>query len=303
MIIDVLINRIIETKNPCIIGLDPDWDYIPQCYKFDNISETDCILQWNKDIIDAIADYIPAIKPQIAFYEKYGADGFKIFEQTVKYAQSKALIVIDDSKRNDIGNVSKSYVYGHLDKNGPINADFLTVSPFLGHEGLDPFIVHAITEDKGLFILVKTSNSSANEIQNAICMDGYSVSEHLGKYIYEIAKNNVGDYGYSAIGAVVGATYPEDAKRLRGIIRNSFFLVPGYGAQGGDFSSVMNCFNEDGLGALVSSSRGILYAYQEQYKNKTYAKNQYLDSVKFAAKQMRDNIYESLKQKCRSMRY
>lgn len=294
MVVDKLIKGIIEKKNPSCVGIDPDFDKIPNCYKDKSLSKPQVIYNWACDVIDAVKDNVAVVKPQIAFYEMYGSEGLKVFEEIIKYAHDNDLIVVDDAKRNDIGNTAKAYAYAHLDKNGPINADFLTVSPFLGTDSLEPFIDMVMNNGKGIFILVKTSNPSSNQISEAI-NNNTSIMNFLANYVNEEGHNIVGKYGYSTIGAVVGATFPTEAKELRKIMHNNIFLVPGYGTQGGSAKDIINCFNEDGLGAIVSSSRGILYSYMNI--NKACTKEEYKEIVRKSAVNMRDDIYTELKRK------
>ena len=294
MVVDKLIKGIIEKKNPSCVGIDPDFDKIPNCYKDKSLSKPQVIYNWACDVIDAVKDKVAVVKPQIAFYEMYGSEGLKVFEEIIKYAHDNDLIVVDDAKRNDIGNTAKAYAYAHLDKNGPINADFLTVSPFLGTDSLEPFIDMVMNNGKGIFILVKTSNPSSNQISEAINKNT-SIMNFLANYVNEEGKNIIGKYGYSPIGAVVGATFPNEAKELRSIMHNNIFLVPGYGTQGGSAKDIINCFNEDGLGAIVSSSRGILYSYMNI--NKDCTKEEYKEIVRKSADNMRDDIYTELKRK------
>lgn len=317
-IADKLIERIIATKNPSVIGLDPDLRKIPSCYKSkstcndDLLAATaDMIVEYNKDIIDTIHDLIPAVKPQMAFYEQYGSWGVNAFERTVEYAHKRGLLVIEDGKRNDIGNTAFAYANGHLGQVEVLNGenmssfdtDFLTVSPFLGSEGLIPFINVCEKYDKGVFVLVKTSNSSAGEIQDSFRENGQTVSQTLASFISSYAETTVGQKGYSGIGAVVGATYPSDAVDLRKRMPKSIFLVPGYGAQGGSAEDIVPCFNNDGLGAIVNSSRGILYSHMSEEERRICTKAQYLDSVRAATKIMQDNIYGVLKKHYTNMYY
>lgn len=294
MVVDKLIKGIIEKKNPSCVGIDPDFDKIPNCYKEEGLSKTEIIYNWAIDVIDSVKDIVAVVKPQIAFYEIYGSEGLKVFEKIIKYAHDNNLSVVDDAKRNDIGNTAKAYAYAHLDKNGPINADFLTVSPFLGTDSLKPFIDMVMNNGKGIFILIKTSNPSSNQISEAIHKN-ISIMNFLANYVNEEGKNIIGKYGYSPIGAVVGATFPNEAKELRSIMHNNIFLVPGYGTQGGSAKDIINCFNEDGLGAIVSSSRGILYSYMNI--NKDCTKEEYKEIVRKSAVNMRDDIYTELKRK------
>ncbi len=293
MVIDRLIEQIKNKKNPCIVGIDPEWSKIPVCYITNTVTEAENILHWATDVIDAVADIVPAVKPQMAFFEVFGAEGVRVHQQVIQYAHNKGLVVVDDSKRNDIGNTAKAYAYAHLAKNGPINADFMTVSPFLGTDSIQPFIDISIKEEKGIFVLVKTSNPSSTEISDATNAHGEKIRDWLASYIHTIGKNCVGKYGYSNIGAVVGATFPEEAYLLRNIMKNNLFLVPGFGAQGGEAKDIVPCFNEDGLGAIVSSSRGILYKHLDvaEYDG---TKNMYVEIVKNQAKNMQQLVYKEL---------
>ncbi len=302
MVIDQLIEGIKSKKNPCIVGIDPEWAKIPDCYKVGVGSTTESLQHWAMDVIDSVADIVPAIKPQMAFFEVFGADGIRVHQQVVQYAHEKGLLVIDDSKRNDIGNTAKAYAYAHLAKEGPINADFLTISPFLGRDSMQPFLDMARKEGKGLFILVKTSNPGSVEISEATNDKDEKIRNWLAEYVQESGRKYMGTCGYSTIGAVVGATFPEEAKQLRSIMQNSFFLVPGFGVQGGNIQDIMPCFNQDGLGAVVSSSRGVLYKYLEipEYDG---SKAGYLDIVRKQAVAMQQAVYEDLCRNCSKMEY
>lgn len=302
MLIDKVVEETRKKKNPCVVGLDPEWDKIPDCYKKDNIAKAEVVLNWAMDVIDAVCDVVIAIKPQMAFYEVYGAEGFQVVQDIVKHAHRKGLIVIDDSKRNDIGNTARAYAYAHLAKEGPIKADFLTVSPFLGTDSIKPFMDVAVEDDKGVFVLVKTSNPSSIEISEAVNKDGKKISMWLGEYIDRISDSYIGESGYSAIGAVIGATFPGEAEKLRKRMKRNYFLVPGYGAQGGSAKDVVSCFNNDGLGALVSSSRGILYQYLES-KDYDGSKEMYKKMVREQAVKMREEVYQALKEQCSEMKY
>lgn len=314
-IADRLNEKITKLKSPIVVGLDPKLSEIPDCYKdrleksenkFEEISKI--IVEFNKDIIDSIYDIVPAVKPQMAFYEMYGEYGVKAFIQTVKYAKSKGLFVIDDSKRNDIGNTAKCYAKGHLGKvdlgNGQFEevfgADFLTVSPYLGLDSIVPFIEECKENDKGIFVLVKTSNPSSSDIQDRLVNDGKTIYENVAKFVKEQADELIGETGYSSIGAVVGATFPEEAAKLRKIMSNNIFLVPGYGAQGGKAKDVMYCFNENGLGALVNSSRGIIYAYKKHFEKDLCTKEEYKKSVREATISMREDIVSCLEEEGKS---
>lgn len=277
--INKLVAKIRKTKAPIVVGLDPMLSYVPEHIQkkaFAEYGETlvgaaEAIWQFNKEIIDNTWDLIPAVKPQIAMYEQFGIEGLKAFQKTVDYCHEKDLIVIGDVKRGDIGSTSAAYAVGHLGKVqvggksfAAFDEDFATVNPYLGSDGIKPFVDVCREEKKGLFILVKTSNPSSGEFQDRL-IDGRPLYEYVGEKVAEWGSGHMGD-SYSYIGAVVGATYPEMGKVLRKVMPKSFILVPGYGAQGGKGADLVHYFNEDGLGAIVNSSRGIIAAYkQEQY--------------------------------------
>lgn len=294
MLIDKVVEQTKQKKNPCIVGLDPEWDKLPECYKWEGLTHPEIIFRWAKDVIDTVADIVPAVKPQMAFYEVYGGAGMTVFEQVVAYAHEKNLIVVDDSKRNDIGNTARAYAFAHLSQDGPIKSDFLTVSPFLGRDSMEPFWMLAKEEGKGVFLLVKTSNPGSKEISEAKNDNGEKISHWLARHVHTTGNEYVGESGYSSVGAVVGATFPEEAKELRKIMNNNYFLVPGYGAQGGRAEDIAACFNEDGLGALVSSSRGIIYAHAER-PDYDGTREMYLKLVREQAIKMRDEVYKNLK--------
>lgn len=316
-IVDELIEKTIETKNPTVVGLDPDISKIPACYKTNNNNANplstvaEVIYKFNCDIIDTVAEIVPAIKPQMAFYEKYGSYGVAAFEKTVAYAKSKGLVVIEDAKRNDIGNTAKAYADGHLgvietlegSYTSAFDVDFLTVTPFLGSESLNPFIDVCKKNNKGIFVLVKTSNISSGEIQDVITKDGISISQSLAMYVANQSEAVDGKYGYSSIGAVVGATYPEEAVTLRKIMSKSYLLVPGYGVQGGGAKDILPCFNYDGLGAIINSSRGILYTHMSDEERNNCKKEEYLNSVRNAVVKMQKDIYSTLKKDFPKMCY
>ena len=277
--IQKLISNIQKTKAPIVVGLDPMMNYIPQQVKekaFQEFGETlegaaESIWQYNKEIVDCTCDLIPAVKPQIAMYEQFGIEGMKAFKKTVDYCKSKGLVVIGDVKRGDIGSTSAAYATGHLGKvqvgsktYSAFDEDFATVNPYLGSDGIKPFMEVCKEEKKGLFILVKTSNPSSGEFQDQL-IDGKPLYELVGEKVAQWGEECMGEQ-YSYIGAVVGATYPEMGKVLRKVMPKSYILVPGYGAQGGKGADLVHFFNEDGLGAIVNSSRGIIAAYkQEKY--------------------------------------
>ena len=296
--IDQLCKKIRETNAPIVVGLDPMLEYIPRHLldrAYAEFGETlegaaEAVWQYNKGIIDAVYDLIPAVKPQIAMYEQFGVEGVKVFQETVAYCKSKGLIVIGDIKRGDIGSTSAAYATGHLgtiqigrNRYSAFDEDFATVNPYLGSDGVKPFIDVCSQEKKGLFILDKTSNPSSGEFQDRL-IDGRPLYEIVGEKVAEWGQEHMGSE-YSYIGAVVGATYPEQGKVLRELMPKAFILVPGYGAQGGKGSDLVHFFREDGLGAIVNSSRGIIAAYrQPQYA--LFGPENYADASRKAVQDM-----------------
>lgn len=305
MFVDYLIEKIKEKKSPVVVGLDPRLELIPEVVKgkyYEKYGKSfeaagRAILEFNKAIIDKIYDIVPAVKPQIAFYEQYGIEGLKTYIETCRYAREKGLIVIGDIKRGDIGSTSKAYSNAYLGKTEidgehleAFPSDAITINPYLGDDCLREFIKDVENYEKGVFILVKTSNPSSNQLQDKVC-EGNRLYELVGILVDGWSKDIVGKYGYSSIGAVVGATYGKEAKKLRKIMDKSYFLVPGYGAQGGTAEDVVHSFNEDGLGAIVNSSRGILYAYK---KKDDIAIEKYAEAAREEAINMRDSINKAL---------
>ena len=280
MALDRLIENIVEKQNPTVAGLDPKLAYIPQFIKdaaFEKYGKTlegaaEALLIYNKALIDALCDIVPAVKPQSAYYEMYGWQGVKTFAETVAYAKSKGMFVITDAKRNDIGTTMEAYANAHLgitDVDGEsfsaFGADALTVNGYLGSDGIKPVLSVSQKMDTGMFVLVKTSNPSSGELQNlTLSENDETIYFHMGKLCEEWGNELSGKYGYSGVGAVVGATYPEQLTELRKALPHTFFLVPGYGAQGGTADDIAGAFDKNGLGAVVNSSRGIMCAWQKE---------------------------------------
>ena len=305
--INKLCNKIKKLNAPIVVGLDPMMNYIPNHIKeaaFKEYGETlegaaEAVWQYNKQIVDAVYDLIPAVKPQIAMYEQFGIEGLKAYKKTIEYCKEKDLVVIGDVKRGDIGSTSAAYATAHLGKvtvgskqYSLFDEDFATVNPYLGSDGIKPFIDVCKEENKGLFILVKTSNPSSGEFQDRL-IDGRPLYEHVGEMVSKWGEEHMGK-NYSYIGAVVGATYPEMGKVLRKVMPKSFILVPGYGAQGGKGADLVNYFNEDGLGAIVNSSRGIIAAYKQE-KYASYGEENFADASRAAVKDMITDIDGALK--------
>lgn len=286
MSLDRLIEKIKETENPSVIGLDPKLDYVPEFIKkkaFEKDGETlkaasKAILTFNKGIIDAICDVVPAIKPQAAYYEMYGYHGVKTLYKTIQYAKEKGMFVMTDGKRNDIGATMEAYATAHLgttivgsEELDAFGADALTVNGYLGTDGIAPLLKICKEKDKGIFVLVKTSNQSSGELQDLKIGDK-TVYEVMGDMCEKWGAEDMGKYGYSGVGAVVGATYPEQLAEMRAKLPHTFFLVPGYGAQGGGAQGVAKAFDKNGMGAIVNSSRAVMCAYQKGgYDEKDYA--------------------------------
>ena len=304
--INKLVAGIKKTNAPIVVGLDPTLKMIPEHIMKAAIAEYgetleaagEAIWQFNKAIVDAVCDLIPAVKPQIAMYEQFGIPGLVAFKRTVDYCKEKGLVVIGDIKRGDIGSTSEAYAVGHLGKVTIVSKtcygfdeDFVTVNPYLGSDGVNPFIKICKEENKGLFILVKTSNPSSGEFQDQMIGEK-TLYQMVGEKVAEWGNDCMGD-DYSYIGAVVGATYPEVGKIMRKVMPKSYILVPGYGAQGGKGKDLAHFFNEDGLGAIINSSRGIIAAYQQEAYAKFGAEN-FADASRQAVIDMREDIASAL---------
>ena len=318
--INKLIQKIQKTNAPIVVGLDPTMKFVPEHIRraaFAEYGETlegaaEAIWQYNKGIVDAIYDLVPAVKPQIAMYEQFGIPGLIAFQKTVNYCKEKELVVIGDIKRGDIGSTSEAYAVGHLGKVqvgqsfcSGFDEDFVTVNPYLGSDGVRPFMNVCKAEHKGIFVLVKTSNPSSGELQDRLVSAGESRTggEEAGERpVYEIVGSQVAAWGaecmpesgdYSYVGAVVGATYPEQGRILRKIMPRTFILVPGYGAQGGKGADLVHFFNEDGLGAIINSSRGIIAAYQQEIYAR-FGEAGYAEAAREAVLDMKRDIVSCL---------
>lgn len=297
---DRLIEKIIKTKNPTVAGLDPKLSFIPQYIKDKHLNSAEdllsgaaaALLEFNKGLIDALYDIVPAVKPQAAYYEMYGWQGVKALHDTIEYAKSKGLFVITDGKRNDIGTTMEAYAAAHLgsiEVEGshiePFGADALTVNGYLGSDGINPLLDICKKGDKGIFVLAKTSNKSSGELQDRE-IDGKPVYEIMGEMCEKWGEDSIGKYGYSAVGAVVGATYPKQLQELREKMPHTMFLVPGYGAQGGGARDVSFAFDDKGMGAIINSSRAIMCAYQKSGTDE----RQYAAAARIEAIRMREDI-------------
>ena len=302
---DRLIEKIAATQNPTVAGLDPKLDYVPASIKnacFAKYGKTlegaaAALLAFNKAIIDEICDIVPAIKPQAAYYEMYGWQGVRALADTIAYAREKGMFVITDGKRNDIGTTMEAYATAHLGETdiagesaAAFGADALTVNGYLGTDGIKPLAKICDEKDKGIFVLVKTSNPSSGELQDMKLENGATVYEQMGRMCEGWGADLMGKYGYSAVGAVVGATYPEQLAEMRAKAPHTFFLVPGYGAQGGGAEDAKNAFDKNGLGAIINSSRGIMCAWKKQ----GLTENDFAQAARNEAIRMREDILNTI---------
>ncbi len=305
MAFDRLIEGIARLQNPTVAGLDPKLDYVPASIKqacFDKYGKTlegaaAALLEFNKAIIDNICDIVPAIKPQAAYYEMYGWQGVRALAETIAYAKSKGMFVITDGKRNDIGTTMEAYATAHLgvtEADGEsleaFGADALTVNGYLGTDGIKPLTAVCRERDKGIFVLVKTSNPSSGELQDMKLENGATVYEQMGRMCESWGEELPGKYGYSGVGAVVGATYPEQLAEMRAKAPHTFFLVPGYGAQGGGAQDAKNAFDARGLGAVINSSRGIMCAWKKQ----GLSEDDFAQAARTEALRMKEDILSTI---------
>lgn len=295
MFIDQLIEKIIEKRNPTVVGLDPQTYLIPQ-YFLDQYGKEgsmgEVLWQFNKAIIEVIADLVPAVKLQIAFYERWGIEGLKTYQKTIEYTKEKGLIVIGDIKRGDISSTAQAYATAHL--SGPFACDGVTLNPLMGTDSIEPFVALCKDHGKGGFILVKTSNPSSKEFQNLL-VEGKPLYFYIAHRVEDWGAQLVGKYGYSSIGAVVGATYPQEAKELRQAMPHTFFLVPGYGAQGAKAEDIVSCFDERGLGAIINSSRGIIGAHLKE-EGKDVSLKDFQSLVRGAVEKMQKELLKVLEE-------
>lgn len=298
--IDKLIEKIKATGNPSVAGIDTNLDYLPsdvinKCSALKDAA--DAIIEFNCEIIDSLYKIVPAVKVQVAYYEMYGVDGMRAFKATLDYAKKRDLIIISDVKRNDIGSTASCYSNAYLGgvKIGgkeftPFESDFITINSYLGGDGIMPFVKDCEKKNKGIFVLVKTSNPSSGQLQDKLFTDGKTLYESVGEAVEDWGKSVRGKYGYSGVGAVVGATHPVQAEKLRKAMPHTFFLVPGYGAQGGTAEDLTVCFDNSSLGAIVNSSRGIICAY----KSEKYRGMKVGAAAAAAAADMREDIIKAL---------
>jgi len=306
MFIDKLINKINEKRNPTVMGLDPKLEYIPISIRLKNLelygntfkAASESIFEFNRKLMDAVVDIVPAIKPQLAYYEMYGCDGLRALSRTIEYAKEKGFVVIADGKRNDIGTTSGAYSSAFLGKTTMekgeafhvFDADALTVNGYLGIDGVNPMLEDCKSFNKGIFVLVKTSNPSSVQIQDMVLQDGRTVYELMADLVTKWGEDFIGEHGYSSIGAVVGATWPEQLKSLRSRMSAAYFLVPGYGAQGGGAKDVAAAFDKNGLGAVINASRSLMCAYRLDKWKKDFSIEEFDLACHEEAIRMRDEL-------------
>ncbi len=304
MIIDTLIEKIKQTNNPTVVGLDPRLSYIPehikeeayQKYAKTPMGAAEAFWQFNKAIIDAVYDLVPAVKPQIAMYEQYGPAGIACYIKTIAYAKEMGLVVIGDIKRSDIASTAEAYSDGHIGNVAIAeNAfeiyreDFITLNPYLGWDSIEPYMENCKNYERGLFILVKTSNPNSGQLQD-LDVGGMTLYEKVGQLTSQWGEPLMGNYGYSSVGAVVGATHPSQATALRKRMPHTFFLVPGYGAQGGTAEDLSVCFDKEGMGAIINSSRGIIAAYKKPEYSAKFSEKEFAKAARQAVITMRDDL-------------
>lgn len=307
-IMDILISKIQEKQSPIVMGIDPRYDFIPKYIKdkYENSLEgfAKSSVEFAKGLIDNVYDIIPAIKPQLAYFEAMGPEGLIAYQEIIKYAKSKDLIIISDAKRGDIGTTSKAYSNAFLGKTelddtqeSIYDSDFVTVNPYMGSDSVNPFIEDCKNYNKGIFVLIKTSNKSSGELQDLKLENGKKVYEHVASLVDNWGNDMIGNYGYSSVAAVVGATYPEQLHEIRELAPNTFFLIPGYGAQGGKAEDIALAFDKNGLGGIVNASRSLMCAYKsDRWKNK-FTEEQYGEATRAEAIRMRDELNEAIKNK------
>lgn len=303
--IDNLIEKIKKTNNPTVMGLDPRYEMLPKCvtnkYSQDLEGVAKAIIEYNKALIDATYDVIPAIKPQIAFYEMFGIPGMEAFKETCRYAKEKGMIVIADIKRGDIGSTAQGYSNAFLGRT-PIgekeeaiyDVDFITVNPYMGTDCVKPFIEDCKKYNKGIFILVKTSNPSSGELQDLKLENNKEVYRQVTDLVEKWGEELRGEYGYSSIAAVVGATYPEQLEQIRKVAPHTYFLIPGYGAQGGKANDIALGFDSNGLGGIVNASRSLMCAYKSDRWKEQYTEEEYAKATRAEALRMKDELNQAI---------
>lgn len=303
--IDRLIEKIKETNNPTVIGVDTRYDMVPDCvknkYSKDIKGMCSAMLEYSKALIDSTYDIIPAVKLQSAYFEMYGVEGIKLYKEMIDYCKEKDMVVMADVKRGDIGSTSAGYSKAYLGKNtinekeeGIFDVDFATVNPYMGSDCVNPFVEDCKKYDKGIFVLVKTSNKSSGELQDLKTEDGEEIYKKVAKLVNTWGKDLIGQYGYSSVSAVVGATYPKQLKELRELMPHSYFLIPGYGAQGGKAEDIALGFDENGLGGIVNATRSLMCAYKSDLWKDKFKEEDYAKATRAEAIRMRDELNNAI---------
>ncbi len=303
--IDRLIEKIKETNNPTVIGVDTRYDMVPDCVKnkyFKDIKGMcSAMLEYSKALIDSTYDIIPAVKLQSAYFEMYGVEGIKLYKEMIDYCKEKDMVVMADVKRGDIGSTSAGYSKAYLGKNtinekeeGIFDVDFATVNPYMGSDCVNPFVEDCKKYDKGIFVLVKTSNKSSGELQDLKTEDGEEIYKKVAKLVNTWGKDLIGQYGYSSVSAVVGATYPKQLQELRELMPHSYFLIPGYGAQGGKAEDIALGFDENGLGGIVNATRSLMCAYKSDLWKDKFKEEDYAKATRAEAIRMRDELNNAI---------
>lgn len=304
-ITDNLISKIKETGNPTVIGVDTRYDMVPDCvknkYSKDINGMCSAMFEYSKALIDSTYDIIPAVKLQSAYFEMYGVEGIKLYKKMIDYCKAKGMIVMADVKRGDIGSTSAGYSRAYLGKNiinekeeGIFDVDFATVNPYMGSDCVNPFVEDCKKYDKGIFVLVKTSNKSSGEIQDLKTEDGEEIYKKVAKLVNTWGKDLIGEYGYSSVSAVVGATYPKQLKELRSLMPNAYFLIPGYGAQGGKAEDIALGFDKNGLGGIVNATRSLMCAYKSDLWKDKFKEEDYAQATRAEAIRMRDELNKAI---------
>lgn len=303
--IDRLIEKIKETNNPTVIGVDTRYDMVPDCvknkYSKDIKGMCSAMLEYSKALIDSTYDIIPAVKLQSAYFEMYGVEGIKLYKEMIDYCKEKDMVVMADVKRGDIGSTSAGYSKAYLGKNtinekeeGIFDVDFATVNPYMGSDCVNPFVEDCKKYDKGIFVLVKTSNKSSGELQDLKTEDGEEIYKKVAKLVNTWGKDLIGKYGYSSVSAVVGATYPKQLQELRELMPHSYFLIPGYGAQGGKAEDIALGFDENGLGGIVNATRSLMCAYKSDLWKDKFKEEDYAKATRAEAIRMRDELNNAI---------
>lgn len=305
---DILIEKIKEYDNPTVIGVDTRYDMVPECvrkkYSTDIEGMCKAMLEYSKALIDATYDIVPAVKLQSAYFEMYGLEGIKLYKEMIDYCKEKGMVVMADVKRGDIGSTSAGYSRAYLGKNiindkeeTIFDVDFATVNPYMGSDCVMPFVEDCKKYDKGIFVLVKTSNKSSGEIQDVKAEDGEEIYKKVAKLVNKWGEELIGENGYSSVSSVVGATYPKQLQELREIMPHSYFLIPGYGAQGGKAEDIALGFDKNGLGGIVNATRSLMCAYKSDLWKDKFTEEEYAKATRAEAIRMRDELNNAIKNK------